>query len=123
MSNLQKEVLQATNEAIEVIHKGQVINPYDEDSTITIDYVIDDNAEDEEIDNPDYLIHIHRIFGSLNIGNPDSALCFMAKVDSDFDGWKISCTRVERINGMIFPHSIEINLDNMSMLVKFDVLG
>jgi len=39
------------------------------------------------------------------------------------EGWKISSTRVIRINGMIFPHEIEINLDSKNILVKFNVLG
>lgn len=43
------------------------------------------------------------------------------KFDTRKIGWKIKCTRVTRVSGLIFPHEIEINLDIMELLVHFDV--
>ncbi len=120
----QQEILNAKDEAIHLVYQDKTIIPFDDESAITIDYFIENKAEDEEVDDTNYLINVRRIYGTVNLGNPDSALSYLAKVDTEIVGWTIKCTnRLVRINGMIFPHEIDINLDDMTMLVKFDVLG
>ena len=124
MSNQDQEILKAQDGAIKVIYQNQVIEPYDEESFIKIDFIVDEeNAEDLELDEAGYLVDIRRIHGLVNIGDPESALSFIAKIDTEFKGWKINFTRVVRIDGAIFPHEIEINLDSMTILLKFDVFS
>jgi hypothetical protein len=123
MSDLENLTLKAKDEEIQIIYQDKLIIPWDEDSNITIDYFVEEFEDDLEIDDGDYLVEIRRIYGTVNIGNPESELSYIAKVDSQFPGWKIKCSRVKRIGGAIFPHHLEINLDNKTILVKFNVYG
>ena len=68
-------------------------------------------------------VGIKRISASEFIVNPESALSFIAKLDSQYRGWKINCTRIHMISSMIFPHEIEINSDTMSILLRLDVIS
>jgi hypothetical protein len=121
MSDLEQQTLKAVDEEIQIIYQDKLIIPWDEDSNITIDYFLEENEDDLEIDDGNYLVDINRIYGTVNIGNPESELSYIVKVDTQYLGWKIKCSRVKRIDGAIFPHQIEINLDNKTILVKFNV--
>jgi len=123
MSDLEQQTLKAVDEEIQIIYQDKLIIPWDEDSNITIDYFIEENEDDLEIDDGNYLVNIRRIYGTVNIGNPESELSYIVKVDTQYLGWKIKCSSVKRIDGAIFPHQIEINLDNKTILVKFNVYG
>ena len=68
MSDLELLTLKALDEEIQIIYQDKIIVPWDEDSNITIDYFVEDNEDDLEIDDGDYLVNIRRIYGTVNIG-------------------------------------------------------
>ena len=118
------EVLKAFDDRIKVIKDSKEFRPYDELSSINIEYEIDDEVAEEfpDLSDAGYILLIKRIFGSILIGDEDPSLTFSANIDTfAASGWKITTSRINRISNMIFPHEIEINLDKKEILVLFNV--
>ena len=115
------QVLKTDDEQIRVIFRGQTFELEDSRSLVTVRYEVDDNPELREENDPDLLVNILSIDGSIYAGDEDSGLFIHVKFDTQKVGWAIKCTKVNRVSGLIYPHEIDINLDTMEMLVRFDV--
>jgi hypothetical protein len=118
------EELKASDDKIKIIKNGTVFRPYDDLSSIKIEFEIDDEAVEElpEINEAGYLLSIKRVFGSVQISDEDPSLTFVANIDTEkSNSWNISSSRITRIQNMIFPHGVEINLDNREIVVLFDI--
>ena len=123
---MRKEVeeLKASNDKINIINNGSTFRPYDDHSFINIEYEIDDDAVEEfpEINEAGCFLLIKRIHGSVQISDKDPSLTLVANIDTGkSNGWKISTSRITRIQNMIFPHEVEIDIDKKEIVVLFDV--
>jgi len=115
------QVLKTDDEQIRVKFRGQTFELDDNRSLVTIRYEVDDSPDLEEEDNPDLLVNILGVDGSIHVGDEEGGLFVHVKFDTQKVGWTIKCTRISRVSGLIFPHEIDIDLDKMEILVRFDV--
>lgn len=113
--------LKGVNEQIHLKFKGHNYTPNDDGSLMTIISEVNDDEELLDVTDPNYLVIIKRIYGSINIGDIESGLSLHIELDTSKLNWKISCSPIKRVNDMIFPHEIEIDLDNSEILIRFDV--
>ncbi len=112
--------LKPVDEQIRLIFNGNVTEPND-DSRVKIYYTVNDSNERLDETDPDILVDIKQIIGNLNFGNQSDGLSISVNFDTIKSKWKISCSSVQRVSGMIFPHEVEINLDDMHIHVLFNV--
>jgi hypothetical protein len=118
------EELKASDDKIKIIKNGVLFRPYDDYSFINIQFEIDDEAAEElpKINEAGAFLLIKRIHGSVQISDEDPSLTLVANIDSEkSNGWKISTSRITRIQNMIFPHEVEIDMDKKEIVVLFDV--
>jgi|GEM_PF-1063954 len=119
-----KEELKTANEQIVVIFRGEKYELEDERSLVTVTYQADDSEEYKEETDPDILVNIIDVKGSIHIGDAEGGFFMHVQFDTSKISWDIKCSRVYwRVSGLIFPHAIEINLDKMEMLIRFDVFS
>jgi len=112
-----KEELKTANEQIVVIFRGEKYELEDERSLVTVTYQADDSEEYKEETDPDILVNIID-------GDAEGGFFMHVQFDTSKISWDIKCSRVYwRVSGLIFPHAIEINLDKMEMLIRFDVFS
>jgi hypothetical protein len=113
--------LKAKDEQIQVRFNGSFYQPSDENGIIIIDTEINDDKSLSEEDDPDLLVDIKRVQGSVTIGEEENGLLLSFSFDTFKKPWAISCSRIQRVEGMIFPHEILIDLDNMILEIRFDI--
>jgi len=119
-----KEELKTANEQIVVIFRGEKYELEDERSLVTVTYQADDSEEYKEETDPDILVNIIDVKGSIHIGDAEGGFFMHVQFDTSKISWNIKCGRVLwRVSGLIFPHVIEITLDKMEMLIRFDVFS
>jgi hypothetical protein len=118
---LDSTELKATNEQIQVRFNGSFYQPSGEQSIITIDTEINDDKSLSEEDDPDLLVDIKRVQGSVTIGEEGDGLKLSFSFDTLKKTWAISCSRIQRVEGMIFPHEVLVDLDNMVLEIHFNV--
>ena len=113
--------LKAKDEQIQVRFNGSFYQPSDENGIIIIDTEINDDKSLSEEDDPDLLVDIKRVQGSVTIGEEENGLLLSFSFDNFKKPWAISCSRIQRVEGMIFPHEILIDLDYMILEIRFDI--
>lgn len=116
-----KQELKTADGQIHVIFRSEKFELDDDRSLVTVYYDVDDSEEFKDESDPNLLVNILSVDGSIHLGDEHSGFFMNVKFDTRKIGWKINCTRVTRVSGLIFPHEIDINLDNMELLVHFDV--
>jgi len=116
-----KEVLKTNNGQIRVIFRGETFDLDDDRSIVTVHYDFDDSEENKDETDPNLLVNISSVDGALHIGDEEAGFFMHVKFDTRKIDWKINCTRIFRVSGLIYPHEIELNLDSLEMLVRFDV--
>ena len=118
---LDSTELKAKDEQIQVRFNGIFYQPYDEGSIITIDTEIKDDRSLSDEDDPDLLVDIKRVQGNVTIGEQEDGLLLSFSFDTFKKPWAISCSRIQRVEGMIFPHEILVDLDNMILEIRFNI--
>lgn len=118
---LDSTELKAKDEQIQVRFNGSFYQPSDENGIIIIDTEISDDKSLSEEDDPDLLVDIKRVQGSVTIGEEENGLLLSFSFDTFKKPWAISCSRIQRVEGMIFPHEILVDLDNMTLEIRFNI--
>jgi hypothetical protein len=118
---LDSTELKAKDEQIQVRFNGSFYQPSVENGIIIIDTEINDDKSLSEEDDSDLLVDIKRVQGSVTIGEQGDGLMLSFSFDTLKKPWAISCSRIQRVEGMIFPHEILVDLDNMVLEIRFDI--
>lgn len=118
---LDSTELKAKNDQIQVRFNGIFYQPYDDESIITIDTEIDDDSSLSDEDDPDLLVDIKRVRGNVTIGEQEDGFILSFSFDTFKKPWAISCSRIKRVEEMIFPHEIFVDLDNMVLEIRFNI--
>lgn len=116
-----KQELKPADGQIHVIFRGEKYELDDDRSLVTVWFDVDDSEELKDESDPNLLVNILSVDGSIHLGDEQSGFFMNVNFDTRKSFWKIKCTRVTRVSGLIFPHEIEINLDNLELIVLFDV--
>lgn len=115
-----KEELKGREERIRLIFKGDMIEP-NEESIVTVYYSAEDNEEYADETDPDILVNIRQVVGDLSFGSKSEGLLITVQFDTFHSNWSIKCSSIRRVDGQIFPHEIEIDLDKLALNVLFNV--